>query len=67
MAESAIRKDIAEVTDIVKGFMGQVSDQIADVNKRIDSLAAQDLLKQLFDINAPAVRHCAVAESSDRK
>jgi DNA anti-recombination protein RmuC len=38
MNENATRKDIDEVIDIVKDFMGQVSDQYSEVNKRLDSL-----------------------------
>ena len=38
MNENATRKDIDEVIDIVKDFMGQVSIQFTEVNKRLDSL-----------------------------
>jgi hypothetical protein len=38
MSEVATRADIDEVIEIMKGFMGQVSDQFADVNKRLDNL-----------------------------
>jgi len=38
MNEALTRADIDEVIDIMKGFMGQVSDQFASVNKRLDSL-----------------------------
>ena len=38
MNESATRKDIDEVIDIMKDFMSQVSGQFDDVNKRLDRL-----------------------------
>ena len=38
MSEVATRKDIDEVIDIIKDFMGQVSQQFTGVNKRLDDL-----------------------------
>jgi len=43
MNENATRKDIDEVIDIVKVFMGQVSGQFIEVNRRLD------LLDQKYD------------------
>jgi hypothetical protein len=38
MNQAATRADIDEVIEIMKGFMGQVSDQFVSINKRLDSL-----------------------------
>src|ERR1039458_9546921 len=38
MSKGATRKDIDEVIDIMKDFMGQVSSQFVEVNKRLDTL-----------------------------
>lgn len=38
MSDTATRKDIDEVIDIMKDFMGQVSSQFAEVNRRLDGL-----------------------------
>lgn len=38
MSEAVTRKDIDEVIDIMKGFIGQVSDRFDDVDKRFDNV-----------------------------
>ena len=38
MSANATRADIDEVLDIIKDFMGQVSEQFTSVNTRLDSL-----------------------------
>lgn len=38
MSANATRDDIDEVLDIIKDFMGQVSEQFTSVNTRLDSL-----------------------------
>lgn len=41
MNDTATRKDIDEVIDIMKDFMGQVADQFNSVNERLDKLDAK--------------------------
>ena len=41
MSESATRKDIDEVIDIMKDFMSQVSSQFNDVNRQFDEVNRQ--------------------------
>jgi hypothetical protein len=38
MSETATRDDIDEVIGILKGFMGQVSEEFSTVNDRLDKL-----------------------------
>jgi prefoldin subunit 5 len=38
MSETLTRRDIDEVIEILKDFMGQVSNQSSEVTRRLDSL-----------------------------
>lgn len=38
MNDTATRKDIDEVIELMKDFMGKVSDQFSEVNRRLDVL-----------------------------
>ena len=50
MNESATRKDIDEVIDIMKDFMSQVSGQFNEVNNRLDKVDKRlDQLDQKYD------------------
>jgi hypothetical protein len=38
MSETATRADVDEIIEIIQGFMSQVSNQFAEVNKEFDTL-----------------------------